>query len=173
VRFAYADPPYLGCGRLYAKHHPNAREWDKVETHKALIERLVDEFPDGWALSASEPSLRRILPLTPEGTRVGAWVKPFASFKPNVNPAWAWEPVMFFGGRKRARFETTVRDWHSANITLKKDLPGAKPQSFVWWVLAELLGARPGIDEIADLFPGTGIVTATWEEAQVPMAVGL
>jgi hypothetical protein len=22
--YAYADPPYLGCGKLYAAHHPDA-----------------------------------------------------------------------------------------------------------------------------------------------------
>ena len=56
----------------------------------------------------------------PKGRRLGAWTKPFASFKPNVNPAYAWEPVVFFGGRKRDRLEDTARDWHSENIALKK-----------------------------------------------------
>jgi hypothetical protein len=58
VKFAYADPPYLGCGKLYAKHHPEALIWDDPETHRRLIERLVDEYPDGWAMSLHVPSLR-------------------------------------------------------------------------------------------------------------------
>lgn len=164
MRFAYADPPYLGCGRLYKEHHPDWKIWDSLDTHKSLIDRLIAEYPDGWALSASEPSLRYILPLTPVSTRTSPWVKPFCSFKPNVNPAHAWEPVLWYGGRKRARYETTIRDYHSANITLQKGCPGAKPESFVWW-MTELLGARPGIDTLDDLFPGTGIVSKLWKEA--------
>jgi hypothetical protein len=89
-------------------------------------------------------------------------VKPFAVFKPNVNPAYAWEPVIWRGGRsKRGRSEPTVRDWVSAEITLKKGLTGAKPEAFVWWLL-ELLGLESN-DELTDLFPGTGVVGRTWE----------
>jgi len=80
MRLAYADPPYIGQAR---KHYgPDAREVN----HELLVNHLR-EF-DGWALSASSPSLAKILPLCPEA-RVAAWVKPFASFKPNVNPAYA------------------------------------------------------------------------------------
>ena len=79
MKFAYADPPYLGCGSLYAKHHPEAKVWDKPETHRQLIERLVDEYPDGWALSLHSPSLWTLLPMCPEDVRVAAWVKPFGA----------------------------------------------------------------------------------------------
>lgn len=132
-----------------------------------LIGRLADEFRDGWALSCSSPSLPMLLTICPEGVRIGAWVKPFASFKPGVNPAYAWEPVIFAGGRSGknrigGRKALTVRDWHSANITLKKGLSGAKPKSFCFWVF-ELLGMTPE-DEFADLFPGTGAVTNAWHE---------
>src|SRR5690606_1435371 len=58
VRLAYADPPYLGCCRLYQHHHPDGRCWDDLETHRLLVERLCDEYPDGWALSATSSSLR-------------------------------------------------------------------------------------------------------------------
>lgn len=156
MRFAFADPPYLGCGSLYAKHHPNALDWNRIETHVALIQRLTTEYADGWAMSLSAPSLQDILPLCPKGVRVAAWVKPFASFKPNVNPAYAWEPVIFTGGRKRARTEDTVRDWLAASITLKKGLAGAKPPEFCRWVL-DLLGWQLG-DTFDDLFPGTGVM---------------
>lgn len=96
----------------------------------------------------------------PEGIRIGAWVKPFAIFKPNVNPAYAWEPVIYFGGRKRTRKDPTVRDWVSCNITLKRGLTGAKPEGFCLWMF-ELMGMRPG-DVLVDLFPGTGAVTQAW-----------
>jgi len=139
MRFAYADPPYLGCGRLYAAHHAEALAWDDPETHRRLFQRLQDEFPEGWAVSCHTPSLRVLLPMTPPDTRIGAWVKPFAVFKPNVPVAYAWEPVLFRGGRRRGRDEPTVRDWHSENIAMKKGLPGAKPPKFPMWV-ADLLG---------------------------------
>ncbi len=41
MRFAYADPPYLGCGARYAKLHPDAMVWDDPEIHRGLIDRLV------------------------------------------------------------------------------------------------------------------------------------
>ena len=155
MRFAYADPPYVG----QAKRHYRCAEVD----HRELVDRLVAEFPDGWALSCSSPSLRLLLPLCPEDVRVGAWVKPFCVFKPGVNPAYAWEPLIFRGGRKRTRLEPTERDWVLANITLRKGLSGAKPQAFSEWVF-RLLGACRG-DELVDLFPGTGAVTTAWQEA--------
>lgn len=159
MRFAYADPPYLGQGKRY-REHPDAHDWDSPNQHASLVERLVDGYPDGWAMSLSSPSLRVILPMCPDDVRVMAWVKPFAVFKPNVNPAYAWEPVVVRGGRKRGRDVPTVRDWVSANITLKKGLVGAKPPGFCDW-LFDVLGMEPG-DQLDDLFPGTGIVSKQW-----------
>lgn len=157
MKFAYADPPYLGQGqKLYG--YP---EWDRIERHQELIAHLELKYPDGWAMSVSSPSLRSILPLCPENARVAAWVKPFAVFKPNVNPAYAWEPVIFKGGRKGDRSRPTVRDWFSHVITLKKGLTGAKPALVCDWIL-ELLGALPG-DQVDDLFPGTGVFGETWK----------
>ena len=156
MTFAYADPPYVGQARkLYG--------CDEVD-HEALIARLVADYPDGWALSASSPSLRFLLPLCPPDVRVMAWVKPFCIFKPGVNPAYAWEPVIVRGGRKRTRQQPTVRDWVSANITLRRGLTGAKPEAFCLW-LFDVLGARAG-DTLADLFPGTGAVSRAWDAYQ-------
>ena len=167
-RFAYADPPYLGCGKLYAAHHPDALIWDDPETHRQLIERLVSEYPDGWVLSMHCPSIVVLAPMLPKGFRWGAWVKPFAVFKPNVNPAYAWEPVAFMGGRKRDRERPTARDWHSENITLRKGLPGAKPPKFADWI-ADLLGADFAAgDTIDDLFPGTHGMGLRWQARSEP-----
>lgn len=160
MKFAYADPPYLGCGGYYKHLHPEALDWDRVETHAALIERLSDEFADGWAYSLHAPSLGTLLPLCPPDVRVCAWVKPFCSFKPNVNPAYAWEPVIVRGGRKRGRDLPTVRDWVAANITLQRGLTGAKPDEFCCW-LFEFLGMQAG-DDFHDLFPGSGAVGEAW-----------
>jgi hypothetical protein len=154
LRAAYADPPYIGqAKKLYS--------CEEV-CHKALIERLCEY--DCWALSCSSPTLREILPICPPTARVGAWVKPFAIFKPNVNPAYAWEPVIFDGARRGDRKRKTVRDWVSCNITLKKGLCGAKPEGFCIWLI-ELLGLEP-TDTLDDLFPGTGIVRREWEKFQ-------
>jgi len=161
MKFAYADPPYLGCGNLYAKHHPDALVWDDPQSHKDLIERLVDEFLDGWAYSLSSSTLHTILPFCPSDVRVMAWVKPFCSYKPNVNPAYSWEPIIVRGGRKRGRKLNTVDDFVSCNITLKKGLTGVKPLNFWMWLFA-VLNALPG-DEFCDLFPGSNGGDKAWK----------
>lgn len=170
MRIAYADPPYLGCGaKHYGRHHTEAADCDDPEWHRCLILRLCDEFPDGWALSCTSGNLQDLLPMAPCRVRVAAWVKPFAAFKVGVNPAYAWEPVIWRGGRQpRGRDEATVRDWLAEPITLRKGLTGAKPAAFACW-LFQLLGLRPG-DEFVDLFPGTGAVGEAWQawQGQLP-----
>jgi hypothetical protein len=165
VRVAYADPPYLGQAK---KHYgPSAREVN----HELLISHL--QAFDGWALSASSVSLRTLLPMCPEGVRVAAWVKPFASFKPNVNPAYAWEPVIFSPARGYPRDELTVRDWLSASITLETGLAGVKPPPFWDW-LFRLLGAAAG-DCFFDLFPGSNAGSVAWQSytGSLPLFPGL
>lgn len=170
MRFAYADPPYIGQARRHYRHDPRCAEVD----HAALVRSLTEY--DGWALSLSSPSLEEILHICRREVgenvvRVGGWFKPFAAFKPGVNPGYTWEPVVFMPGpRKRTRTEPTIRDYVlaedpdavKANITLKRGLAGAKPEPFNLW-LFDLLGMTP-TDEFADLFPGTGAVTQSWEK---------
>jgi hypothetical protein len=165
VRFAYADPPYFGQGaKLYGEP-----EWDWPGTHEALLHRLVNEYPDGWALSCSSPTLRMMLQLLPPDPRirVAAWCKSFGAFKRGVRPAYMWEPVIFSGGRnpgngfphpppEKNGKQTTPKDFLVEPITLKKGLTGAKPERFCEWIL-ELLNAQAG-DVVDDLFPGTGIM---------------
>lgn len=153
MTFAYADPPYIGQAKKRYSHDPACAEVD----HSELISRLVREYPDGWALSCSSPTLQFILSLCPPDVRVMAWVKPFCAFKANVNPAYAWEPVIVHGGRKRTREQLTVRDWVAVNITLRKGLCGAKPKEFCEWLL-DVLNVQSE-DVLDDLFPGTGIMT--------------
>ena len=162
MKFAYADPPYLGCGALYVKHHPEALIWDDPETHRRLIARLYDEYPDGWALSMNSTNLYDLLPMCRRDIRIGSWQKSFAVYKPNVQVAYTWEPVLFTGGRKRGRDVPTVRDSWSWPITLKRGLTGAKPREFCMRVF-DLLGAAAG-DTLDDLFPGSGAVAAAWAE---------
>lgn len=155
----YADPPYIG----QAKKHYGQFGGSEVD-HRLLVAQLEIEYPDGWALSLSSPTLKTILPLCPERARVMAWVKPFASFKPGVNPAYAWEPVIVCGGRPYAKDANTVRDWISANITMQTGMPGAKPEAFCFWLFA-VLNLQAG-DEFVDMFPGSGAVTRAWERWQ-------
>lgn len=171
LRVAYADSPYLGCCGLYGHHHPDGRCWDDLDTHRLLIERLVSAFPDGWAMSLTSTSLRTILPLCPEDVRVGAWVKPFHAYKRNVRPAYAWEPVIYRGGRNlghqpppKGGKATTPKDWVAANITLRRGMTGAKPEAFCFW-LFDVLNIGPG-DVLVDLFPGSGAVGRAWSEWQ-------
>lgn len=163
-RFALADPPYLGCGaKHYAAHHAEAAACDTVEWHAALIRRLCDEYPDGWALALHTPSLQRLLALCPGDVRIGAWVKPFCAWKANVKPAYAWEPLIWRGGRKRdPKALDTPRDWLACSITMRRGLAGAKPAQWTRWVLS-LLNAEPG-DTIDDLFPGSGAITAAIDQ---------
>jgi hypothetical protein len=164
LRVAYADPPYPGQAHKHYHADPSGIVAAEVD-HAALITRLCDEYPDGWALSTSSVALRDLLPRCPPDVRVAAWVKPFAVFKPNVNPAYAWEPVIWRGGRvKRSRTEPTVRDWLAANITLETGTHGAKPDAFGYW-LFQLLGLRPG-DIFDDLYPGSRRVSRAWQRWQ-------
>lgn len=156
MRFAYADPPYLGCCKLYNHYHPDGLCWDDLTTHRVLLDRLNSDYPDGWALSMTSGSLLQLAPMLSDDVRVAAWVKPFAAYKRNVRIAYTWEPVIVRGGRKSSKDGAGVgRDHLAEPITLRKGLTGAKPERFCRWVL-DLLGWKPG-DVVDDLFPGTGV----------------
>jgi len=156
-RYAYADPPYFGCGqRLYGKQHPDAAIWDDKQTHINLVNRLVAEYPDGWALSCNSKDLRWLLPACPEDARVAPWVKTWHQIRPTTTQ-FAWEPVIWCGGRKDPKRTPMVRDWMQANATRQKGTAGAKPPEFCRWIL-DLLNAQ-NVDTIDDLFPGSGAVT--------------
>jgi hypothetical protein len=145
----YADPPYPGNARLY----PEREEVD----HAWLVDWLCREFPDGWALSTSSVALREVLATCPPDVRVGAWVKPFCSWKPGARVQHAWEPVLFRPARPPAR---SVRDWLSCPMSMRRGVIGAKPEAFCAW-LFEVLGLRRG-DRLVDLYPGSGAVTRAW-----------
>lgn len=163
MRFAYADPPYIGQAKRHYSHDPLCAEVD----HGELIKTLLMEFPDGWALSASSSSIPILVRLMPEGTRMAVWCKSFCAFKRNVRPCYAWEPIFFYGGRNpmnghRALIpakngkQTTPKDFIVEPITLRKGLVGAKPEKVCRWIL-DLLNVCEG-DEVVDLYPGTGIM---------------
>ena len=155
MKLAYADPPYPGCAHLY----PEKTEVD----HEALVARLCEY--DGWALSTNENALQYVLGLCPPKVRVLAWCKsnapPFFQ-----HPFPSWEPVVCVPARPEP---PTVRV--AAHIVTPKPggfidgtpgpFPGIKPPAFCEWVI-RCLGADPS-DSLADLFPGTGSMTAAWD----------
>lgn len=160
MRIGYADPPYPGCAHLYKAHEDYAGEVD----HGELLQILEQDF-DGWVLHTSSVALRDVLPLCPESARVMAWVKPFAAFKRNVSVAYAWEPVIVKAARKpEVTGRMVMRDFISEPITLQRGLVGAKPQIVCMWAF-EVVGAHR-LDELVDLFPGTGAVARAWERWQ-------
>ena len=168
MNFAYADPPYFGlAAKVYGNQHPDAAAFDNIETHAALIARLCDEY-DGWAMSLHTPSLRAILGLCPDDVRIASWCKPWAPFRPgNKGAHYAWEPVIFRGGRPFAKRLHCHRDYTITPMVLgnaKKSYgKGTKPFLFTIWVLESLLNAEPD-DNISDLFPRSGAVSHAIEE---------
>ena len=155
MRFAYADPPYPGRAHYYS-------ERTEVD-HQALVERLVADFPDGWALSTSAEALQHVLALCPGGVRVCAWqraVRPARSRR----PISAWERLVVHGGRELALDEPqAVRDALAYGGRFR-GFPGAitgmKPPQFAVWMFRQL-GAHAG-DELVDLYPGSGAIGEAW-----------
>ena len=153
MKFAYADPPYLGKGKKYVELHDEALIWDDPMTHIKLLEQLMDEYPDGWAVSFDAVSLRLYLSNSHPDSRLCVWTKTFHQIWWHQPVQWATEYVLLYGGRKNQRVNPMVRDWHSGARAMKAGLYGAKPDHFNQWIL-DLLQYEPG-DQLDDLFPGT------------------
>ncbi len=105
MRFAYADPPYIGQAKRHYAADPKCAEVD----HAKLIAELVTY--DGFALSCKSDlyELRYLAGLFKRALRRagrpgvkprhGNWFKPFCSFKPGMPIAYAFEPVIFYSPR--------------------------------------------------------------------------
>jgi hypothetical protein len=178
MRLAYADPPYIGQARKHYRKHPDyAGEVD----HAALIETLVTDFPDGWALSLSSTSLQYILNLCPPDVRVLSWVKPMTPLLPGARVQYGWEPVIIRGGRSTGKLpkgHPMIRDWLACSPVGGTFRPlgpghiiGRKPDAFCRW-LFEVLGLQPD-DELVDLYPGTGSVGREWARWSAQPKLGL
>lgn len=176
LRLGYADPPYPGRSKRYYGDHPDyAGEVD----HTRLVEQLVDDFPDGWALSTSADALQAVLALCPPHARVAAWVRGERPVRA-LRPLNAWEPVIFAGGRALEPSTGSPRRLDALVYTARPRLTdphrviGSKPAAFCYW-LFDLLGALPG-DELVDVFPGSGGVARAWRyysTTPAPVAEGL
>lgn len=161
-RLAYADPPYPGLAKKYYGDQPTyAGEVD----HAELIARLGTY--DGWALSTSQEALRMVLGLCPPDVRIAAWVKPIGVPRATRGPHSTWEPIIY----KPARWlRPGKRDFIRAHPARGGgDLPGRKPLSVCNFVF-DLIGAAAG-DSLADLYPGTEVVTKAWLQAQARLAL--
>ncbi len=151
MKFAYADPPYFKQGKkLYGKLHDEAHVWDNKQAHWDLIDRLLADYPDGWALSCNPADLPWII--RHDNIRICVWVKTFHQIRPTT-VQYAWEAVLLVGGRKDNKRKPMVRDWISCARAMRKGLVGAKPLAFNLWIL-DLLNYQEG-DVLDDLFPGT------------------
>ena len=170
MRFAYADPPYLGQARRhYAWHRDYAGEVD----HAELVDRLTAGY-DGWALSCSMKSLRLVLPLCPVGVLVLAWVKPISP-PMGDRRIYSWEPVILSPLRHPDAPTRTHLEASPPQFTFRprpdEHVIGEKPEAFSRW-LFEAAGLHPG-DELHDLFPGSGAVTKAYERWLAQQPLGL
>lgn len=161
MRFAYADPPYIGLASRFYQHEASYRgEVDHQELVDTLQGRRRDGEIDGWALSCSARSLRELLPICPEEARPCSWVKPHAVPAATRGRHNVWEAVIVVGGRP---LRPGVPDSLVALPARSGgELPGRKPIAFWSWLFA-LLGMLPG-DAFDDLFPGTETGSRAWEE---------
>ena len=144
VRFAYADPPYLGRCHYYGHHHEAPYGcWDDPMTHVELLNYLDREY-DGWAYSMSSSSLSALAQRVP----------------------YVWEPVLF---KTAKQFEDApwTRDFLVEPMSMKRGVTGAKPEAFCRWVL-DLLGYQDD-DEFTDLFPGSGIMDGVRAQLRLPI----
>lgn len=172
MRLAIADPPYLGRGdRWYgdgrghftrqrnSDHHEEAAKWDSPAAHVELMASLVREF-DGWAVAGAPDSLGLYLSVAPADTRVLVW------HRGNAIPSGSrvseqWEFVLaFIPPSRRGRGEhLPTSDVLSAGVQNRSGFTGSKPSRWTRWVL-DVLGYDPAADELVDLFPGSGAVSA-------------
>lgn len=179
LRWAYVDPPYPGTAKKYYAGEASYRgEVDHERLIAFLEDRRLGVEPSpiesamfahlalgtgqlaGYAFSTSAKSLRWLLPLFPEGARVCPWVKPIGVPRNSYGAHNTWEPLIVVGGR---RTRGGFRDWlRAAPARREGTLPGRKPIAFCAF-LYQQLGMQPG-DTLEDWFPGSGIVTRSWDE---------
>lgn len=152
----YGDGPRAASDSPVADFHADAGAWDDLSEHRRLIERLVDEF-DGFAIATTQDGLDAYRPM-PIGAHTGVWYRPTA-LPGGSRIMNRWEPVIFFvPEERRGRGGLQVSDVLVANAP-RVGFVGAKPPEWTRWVL-DMLGYDAGVDELVDLFPGSGAVSA-------------
>lgn len=160
MKFAYADPPYIGNAHRHYRNHPDyAGEVDHVE----LIDRLEAEY-DGWALSATMKSLPQIMKLCADDLLTLAWVNPSA-VPMGDHRHYSWEPVILRPLRRPAVNVKCHLVASPPGYTFRPKpasfVIGQKPEVFSFWVF-EAAGLTAD-DEFDDLYPGSGAVGRAWD----------
>lgn len=152
----YGDGPRSATDSPRADLHPLAAAWDDLSEHRRLIEHLALEY-DGWAIATTQDGLGAYYPL-PVSAHVMAWHRPTA-IAGGGRIISRWEPVIVFTPEtRRGRGGDRVSDVLTANPA-RAGFVGAKPPEWTRWVLAAM-GYDPQVDQVVDLFPGSGSVTA-------------
>lgn len=152
MKFAYADPPYLGMGKkMFGNLHKEASLFDKVENQQNLIQSLIKDYPDGWALSCNPRDLQFLL--IDKEIRICAWTKTFHQIR-RTTVQFSWEAVLLYRGRVEPLRKPMVRDSISGHIAKRLGFRGAKPDYFNDWII-NLLNFKAEEDTLTDLFPGT------------------
>lgn len=155
----YSDDGVRCSTEKQADHHPEASEWDDPARHRLLLEQLLDEY-DGWVIATCPDGLDHYRPL-PIPHRLMVWVRPNAA-PSSTRVASTWEPVILYppiGRRAHPRAgagqvpDVLVCPGHRIGF------PGSKPERWTRWVL-DAMGYDPEVDELVDLFPGSGSVAA-------------
>lgn len=160
-RFAYADPPYPGKADYY---YDQVLTFDGEVDHRELVDRLMSDYPDGWALSTSSEALQGVLRLCPPGVRIGSWHRRIRHVRA-VRPLASWEPLIVYGGRPYSTSSTQhVLDrlvYEGRYASYPGALIGMKPPEFAVWLFRQL-NACVG-DQVDDLFPGSGAILRAWK----------
>lgn len=139
-----------------ADFHEDAGRWDDLTEHRKLIEMLMAEY-DGFAIATTPDGLGAYHPL-PISARIGVWHR-MNTIPGGQNLLSKWEAVILFTPEsRRARTANRVSDVLTANAQ-RNDFAGSKPPEWTRWVLAAL-GYDPSVDEVVDIFPGSGAVAA-------------
>lgn len=179
MKFAIADPPYLGSAyRWYglngrakghglgrADQHPEAELWDKPEKHIELANKLLNEF-DGFAIALTSHSLSTYLSVIKtereNGIRVMSWIKP-ASLPSGSRITQSYEPVIVkIPKDRKGRNSGKQMVDYLIKAAPRKGFAGSKPKEWTIWVM-QAMGVRQE-DEVIDLFNGSGAVAKAIEE---------
>lgn len=160
MRFAYADPPYVGQAK---KHYGDHADFAGEVDHADLIERLCTDY-DGWALSLSVKSLPAIARLCPLDVVTLAWFKPIAP-PLGDHRRYNWEPVILRPVRRYVPGYVPLAVVASPPQFTFREKPaehviGEKPEAFCHWVFAS--AGLVLTDELIDLYPGSGAVGRAW-----------
>lgn len=123
---------------------------------------MLERECHGWAIAMSPDSLPLYLEVAPPAARVAAWIRGNA-IPSGSRVRTLWEPVLVKIPPERSPHGSgpAIDDVLNAGIGAG-GFAGRKPVAWTHWVLG-MLGYEPGIDELLDLFPGSGAVAKAAE----------